>query len=115
MAIKHELSSGELNWTEKQAALKNTNILHSQQQQQQTTSADGPVLPVCSPSACDDGTKISPLSNPEIEVHKGGRGKVFEDTNMGDSGQFLCNRSKFEKLLSVLAFHPHQAAIFHTQ
>lgn len=49
-----------------------------------TTSADGPILPVCSHSGCDDRAKISPLSTPEIEVHKGD--EVCEGANIGDLG-----------------------------
>lgn len=49
-----------------------TDVLHSKLLQQM-----GPALPVCSHSACDDRTKISALSTPEIEVHKGGRVKAW--------------------------------------
>lgn len=49
-----------------------------------TTSADGPILPVCSHSGCDDRAKISPLSTPEIEVYKGD--EVCEGANIGDLG-----------------------------
>lgn len=80
-----------------------------------TTSADGPILPVCSHSACDDRARISPLSTPEIEVHKGG--EVCEGANMGDLGHVLGKLTKFitHVFLSVLAFHPHWATIIHTQ
>lgn len=74
MSIKHTLT------TELRSKLllmldnKNSTQNHSStvSSSGETTSADGPVLPVCSHSACDDGTKISALSTPEIEVHKGG-------------------------------------------
>lgn len=70
-----------LNWSELKSRLllmlnnRNTSSIVSSSK---TTSADGPVLPVCSHSACDDGTKISALSTIEIEVHKGGRVKCVK-------------------------------------
>lgn len=77
--IKHALSKAELNQKAGRLLMSNnknsSNVLHSKLLQQM-----GPALPVCSHSACDDRTKISALSTPETEVHKGGRVKVREGT-----------------------------------
>lgn len=72
-----------------------------------TTSADGPVLPVCSHSTYDDGTKISALSTPEIEVHKGGKVKCVRVQEWMTQPTFCVS--------IYVSGLPHQGAIFHTK